>query len=83
MYSRRGESQNISDKNSDPIKAELKLEAEAICQMDCLEELRDYSQGAKHEIETKLEKKAESCKVLKKKTDPTWCLISYDGVGEE
>ena len=70
----RGESQNTSDKNSDPVKGEPKLKAEATCQMDCLEESRGYSQGAKCEVKTKLEMKqwekkaAESCKkVLKKK----------------
>lgn len=57
--------------------------------MDYLEELRGYSQGAKYEIETKLEMKqwekkaAGNCKVLKKKkkADPTWCLVRYDGDG--
>lgn len=61
---------------------------EITCQMDCLGELRGYSQGAQCEVTTKIEMKkwekkaAESCKkVLKKKIDATWCLIRYGGGG--
>lgn len=86
----KGEFQNISDKTSDPTMQNLN--SKHICQMDYLEELRSYSQGAKYEIETKLEMKqwekkaAGNCKVLKEKTkqnktDPTWCLVRYDGDG--
>lgn len=66
------------------------LNSKHICQMDYLEELRGYSQGAKYEMETKLEMKqwekkaGGNCKVLKKKkkkADPTWCLVRYDGDG--
>lgn len=73
------------------------LNSKHICQMDCLKELRGYSQGAKYEIKTKLEMKkwekkaVGNCKMLKKKkkknnnqkTDPTWCLVRYEGMAEE